>query len=83
MARRKISSRTGNIGIDYQSKHEKMISEMHSALYALGDKVRTPMPRDGEKLLPSALREQESPDVAAAKAHVERLHGHFKASSKE
>jgi hypothetical protein len=70
------------ISVPEQSPHEKKLSEMHSALYALGNKVRKPMPSEGENLLPAELQQQESPEVAAAKAHVDALHAHFKAASK-
>lgn len=82
MARKKASAMRGLIGMPEQSKHEKMLSEMHDALYTLGNKVRKPMPSSGEKLLPADLKQQEAPEVSAAKAHVEKLHGHFTAASK-
>jgi hypothetical protein len=81
-ARKKASAMRGMIGMPEQSKHEKMLSDMHSALYALGNKVRKPSPAEGEKLLPEALQQTEAPEVAAAKSHVETLHGHFKAAQK-
>jgi len=80
--RKKASAMRGLISMPEQSKHEKMLSEMHSALYALGNKVRKPMPSEGEKLLPAELQQAEAPEVASAKAHVETLHGHFKAAQK-
>lgn len=61
-------------GLPKQDKHEKMLSDMHSALYALGDKIRKPYRSDGEKLLPMALQESESPEAKLARNHIECLH---------
>lgn len=69
---------TVGYAVPSQTKHEKMLSEMHSALYTLGDKVRKPMPRDGEKLLPKSLRTPSSPDVKDAESQIECLHKAFK-----
>lgn len=60
-------------------KHDQMCSDMTSAIYALQDKIRKPMPRGGEKLLPEDLREHEKPEAQAARKHIERLHRAFKA----
>ena len=67
-------------GMAKQAKHEQQLDEMHSALYALGDKARGGGARDGAKLLPSRLSGEESPEVAQAKKHIATLHGHFKAA---
>ena len=53
-----------------QAKHEEQLSEMHDALYQLGDQARS----HGGKLLPSKL----SKPTAAAKKHINRLHKAFK-----
>jgi hypothetical protein len=83
MARKKASQSRSVLVSPYQpSPTEKKLDEMHSALYALGSKVRKPTPSEGEKLLPAELQQQESPEVAAAKTHVDALHAHFKAASK-
>ena len=57
-----------------QDKHESMVSNMHSALYSLSDKMRKPYPNDGDKLLPSNLKTKEKPESKAARKHVEKLH---------
>lgn len=59
-------------------KHEQMCSDMNSAVYTLQDKIRKPMPRDGEKLLPKHLQSQEGPDAKSARKHIERLHRAFR-----
>ena len=38
-----------------QDAHQTKLSEMHDALYSLGDKIRKPYPGRGEKLLPKDL----------------------------
>jgi hypothetical protein len=55
-------------------KHEGMLNEMHSALHSLGDKIRKPFGRDGDKLLPRRLRPSEAPEAKAARKHIEHLH---------
>ena len=57
-----------------QDPHEKKLSEMHDALYSLGDKIRKPYGRDGDKLLPKDLRAEEKPEAKAARAHIDALH---------
>ena len=58
----------------HQDKHDKMLSEMHSALYTLGDKIQKPSPRSGEKLLPENLRQQAPKGAKAARRHIQRIH---------
>jgi len=60
--------------MDHQSPHDKKLSEMHSALYTLGDKIRKPFARDGEKLLPKNLRAQEPKEARQARKHIDALH---------
>jgi hypothetical protein len=62
-----------------RDKHEAMLDEMHGALYALGDKIRKPYPRSGDKLLPTSLQESDSPEAKAAREHIECLHKAMKA----
>jgi hypothetical protein len=81
--RKKASAQRGAIAVDFhQTPHEKKVSEMHSALHSLSDKIRVPMPSDnGEKLLPAALR-SAGMHATTAKAHIDALHAHFKAAGK-
>lgn len=60
--------------MDQQSPHEKKLSEMHSALYSLGDKIRKPHQSDGEKLLPKDLRSREPKEAKQARKHINALH---------
>lgn len=62
-----------------QDKHEKMLSEMHDALYTLGNKMRPPMGGNGDKLLPKGLAPAESPEASMARMHIETLHKAMKA----
>jgi len=70
------------IGEVRRDKHEQMTSDMHDALYTLGDKIRKPYPRAGEHMLPSNLQEGEKPEAKAARKHIERLHKAFKSAKK-
>ncbi len=79
MAKRRSVADTSAIR---QSKHDQMLDEMHSALSSLGSKIRAPFPSQGEKLLPPGLQPAETPEGKAAKAHIENLHGAFKALRK-
>jgi len=76
-------SKRGNPTMPKQDKHEKMLSEMHSALYSLGNKIRKPYESDGDKLLPSDLRVGESPEAKAARAHIQTLHKSMKGCKEE
>jgi hypothetical protein len=51
-----------------------MLSEMHDALYTLGNKMRKPFQSTGDKLLPKGLAPAEAPEAAMARLHVETLH---------
>ena len=62
-----------------QDKHQGLLSEMHDALYSLGEKIRKPFNRGGEKLLPKPLRSSETPESKAARAHIQNLHKSMKA----
>ncbi len=62
-----------------RTKHEQMLDEMHSALHALGDLVRKPYPREGDKLLPSSMS-PDMPGAESARKHIEMLHSVFKAA---
>lgn len=57
-----------------QPKHERMLSEMHDALYTLGSKIRKPTPNPGDKLLPPDLAPQEPAGARKARLHIESLH---------
>ncbi len=65
-----------------QDKHERMLSEMHDALYSLGSKIRKPMVGSGEKMLPKDLQSSETPEAKAARQHVELLHGQMKSAKR-
>lgn len=54
---------------------EEKVSQMHSALYALSDKIRKPFKSSGEKLLPKSLQSPTNPEAKAARAHIRKLHG--------
>lgn len=58
----------------HQDKHERMLSEMHDALYTLGNKIRKPMGGHGEKLLPKSMQSHEAPEAKAARSHIEDIH---------
>lgn len=64
--------------VPQQSEHEKLLGEMHDALYALGDRVRKPYPRDGDKLLPEELQRTELPETRTAKKYIVKLHKQMK-----
>lgn len=57
-----------------EDKHERKLRQMHDALYSLGDKIRKPFGRDGDKLLPKGLRSSETPESKAARTHIDSLH---------
>jgi hypothetical protein len=57
-----------------EDKHEKMLSEMHDALYTLGSKIRKPIGGRGDKLLPKDLAPAEPEGAKAARNHIESLH---------
>lgn len=81
MAKRKAPGATRMamaMAMPEQDKHEGMLSQMHDALYALGDKIRKPFARNGEKLLPKKLQSGESPESKAARGHIEALHAAMK-----
>lgn len=65
-------------GIVDQDEHERKLSEMHDALYSLGDKIRKPYPGRGEKLLPKDLQSHEKPEARTARKHIDALHKAFK-----
>lgn len=64
---------------DQTDKHEEMLSDMHSALHTLGDKIRGPYMPQGSKLLPDKMNPTPPPGGAAARAHIAKLHKGFKA----
>ena len=72
------AARLMDAGMPERDKHESKLDEMHSALYALGDKIRKPFMRDGEKLLPKGLRSTETPEAKAARSHIDNLHAAMK-----
>jgi hypothetical protein len=80
MARKAPKNRMsmGLIGMPEQDKHEKMLSSMHDALYSLGNKIHKAPPREGDKLLPKDLRQEEGEDSKVARKHIERLHSSMK-----
>jgi len=57
--------------------HEEQLSEMHDALYQLGDQARPPMSGSSSKLLPDHLQ-PEKPGAESAKKHIAHLHRAFK-----
>jgi len=75
MAKRSNPTVARDIGMPMdEDKHEKMMSEMHDALYTLGSKIRKPIGGRGDKLLPKSMVPAEDEDAKAARAHIERLH---------
>jgi len=65
-----------------EDKHQGMLSEMHDALYQLGDKIRKPFGGRGSKLLPKGLQENETPEAQLARTHIETMHGAMKDAKK-
>ena len=63
-----------SLDVPVQSKHEKMLSDIHSALYTLGDKIRKPSSGSGDHLLPPDLAPQEAKGARSARLHIESLH---------
>lgn len=63
--------------------HEEKLSEMHDALYSLGDKIRKPYPHKGEKMLPKKLRSAEKPESKAARKHIDAMHAAMKGCGSE
>lgn len=75
MAKRKSPpDRSMMIGPMDMDKHEKMLGEMHDALYTLAAKIRPPMSSSGDKLLPVELRPAEPEGAKVARSHIEKLH---------
>ncbi len=66
-----------------RAPHEEMLSEMHDALYRLGDQARPMIDGDGAKLLPDDLSPSEKPEAKRAKQHIKKLYGAFKSVKKE
>jgi hypothetical protein len=65
-------------GLPKMDAHESKLQEMHDALYVLGDKIRKPYKRSGEKLLPKDLQTAESDESRAARNHINALHDAMK-----
>lgn len=63
-------------------KHEQMLSNMHSALCSLGDKIRKTYHSNGDKLLPSELQTADTPEATLAREHIANLHRAFKGAKK-
>lgn len=61
-----------------RSKHEGMLDQMRSALYALSEQIREAEPAEGDALLPEALRGRDDPKSRAAKKFIEHVHRGFK-----
>jgi len=61
-------------GMPAEDKHEKMLGEMHDALYTLGSKIRRPIGGRGDKLLPKDLAPAEPEGAKSARTHIESLH---------
>lgn len=59
-----------------------MLSEMHDALYTLGNKIRKPSPSRGNKLLPKELQEKEPEGADVARSTIEQLHKAMSTSTK-
>ena len=69
-----VSSCSEVCGPMEQDAHETKLSEMHDALYSLGDKIRKNHPGRGEKLLPKELQSAEKPEAKSARKHIDNLH---------
>lgn len=70
MARKKLE-----LAMPKQSKHEKMLSDMHDALYTLGDKIRKPFKRPSNALVPKLLQKEDPERHAVeAKQHIAKMH---------
>jgi len=78
MAKRKNPTVSSYPAMPEQSAHEKKLSEMHDALYSLGDKIRKPMERSGDTLLPNHLKKSPPKHSEMAKKHIDTLHGMMK-----
>ncbi len=69
---------------DGQDKHEKMLSDMHDALYSLGDAIRKPGGLSGgrpgaKKLLPPEIAgPSDTPEAKTARKHIETIHAAMK-----
>lgn len=73
-----------SIGSDRpQAPHEEQLSQMHDALYQLGDQARPMNHGSGSALLPPDLTEDDKPEAKAAKKHISKLHKAFKSVKKE
>jgi len=66
-----------------RAPHEEKLSDMHDALYTLGDHARehSGLGGNGAKLLPAEVV-PEKPEAKAAKLHIDRLHKMFKSLKK-
>jgi len=58
--------------------HEEKLSQMHSALHNLGDKIRKPFSGSGDKLLPKALRSAEPKEAKMARKFIDNMHKSMK-----
>lgn len=65
-----------------RSEEERMLDEMHDALYCLSRDMSESYKSPGDKLLPSALQEgyDEADTSKQAKAHVRKLYAAFKSA---
>ena len=57
---------------------EKKVSDMHDALYSLSDKIRKPMERPGDKLLPDHLKKSPAKHGEMARKQIRALHRAFR-----
>ncbi len=79
MSRRRnpVARDIGSMPVE-EDKHERMLSEMHDALYTLGSKIRKPIGGRGDKLLPKELAPAEPEGAKQARDHIESLHASMK-----
>lgn len=78
-----MAARKSPIDVPKRAPHEEQLSDMHDALYQLGDQARPPMGGSGGNLLPDDLAPQEKPAAKKAKKHISKLHKMFKNLKKE
>ena len=75
-------SSVAGLGAPVQDKHESMLSNMHAALYSLGDKIHRPFHSNGDKLLPRKLQTANTPEADSAREHIANLHRAFKGAKR-
>lgn len=81
-------ARTSPVEKSKREPHEEKLSQMHDALYQLGDQARGPMrglggTEGGSALLPDSVIPPDNPISKAAKKHIHKLHKAFKSVKKD